>query len=82
MYFFTRSVEDLDEYISTLKEQCEVNPKDVAAEKIRERNAAKQLEKEKRRLQKEEQRKLDEEKEKQAKARKGRRQKKKGGLRF
>nr|XP_047130908.1 remodeling and spacing factor 1 isoform X2 [Hydra vulgaris] len=52
------NLDDLTEYISILKKLSEVNPKDVAAEKLRLRNAAKQKEKEKRRLEREHQRQL------------------------
>lgn len=76
--FVCRTVEDLDEYISTLKQQCEVNPKDIAAEKIKERRLARQEEKERRRKDREEKRKAEEEK--QSKNRKSRRTKKKGLL--
>ena len=56
--FFSRNLEDLNEYISTLKQLSEVNPKDIAAEKLRLRNVAKQEEKEKRWLEREHQRQL------------------------
>lgn len=50
-------MDEIDWYISRLKSQCETNPKDLAAERIKELRVIKEREREDRRKRREERRK-------------------------
>lgn len=75
------TLDDLDVYISQLKQQTEVNPKDIAAEKVKERRAKKEEERDKRRNERElrrqemEQKKKEQEKKTKGKTRRSKQKK-------